>query len=133
MPISVVIITKNEEENLRKSLPQLSWCEDIVVVDDNSSDQTVSVAESYGCQVHRRAFDGFGTQKQFAVSKTKFNWVLNIDADEVLTDDLVQELKQLDLSGDEPCGYMVPIRHVFMGKVFRHGKESRFFKLVSNK
>jgi glycosyltransferase involved in cell wall biosynthesis len=127
--ISVVIITRNEEENLKKSLPKLHWCEDIIVVDDHSTDHTVSVAESFGCQVHRRTFDGFGTQKQFAVSRARFNWILNIDADEVLTDDLIEELKQLDLEKTGYSGFEIPVRHVFLGKIFRHGKESKYFHL----
>jgi glycosyltransferase involved in cell wall biosynthesis len=126
--VSVVIITKNEEENLRKSLPKLHWCEDIVVVDDNSNDRTISVAESFGCKVFSRSFDGFGTQKQFAVSKTRFRWVLNIDADEVMSDELIEEIKQLDLES-RMAGYEIPIRHVFMGKVFKYGKESKYYHL----
>jgi glycosyltransferase involved in cell wall biosynthesis len=127
--ISVVIITKNEEENLRKSLPKLSWCEDIIVIDDNSTDQTIAVAESFGCRVFTRTLDGFGAQKQFAVSKTKFDWVLNIDADEVMSDDLVQEIQLLDLSRPVITGYQVPVRHVFMNRIFRYGKESKFYHL----
>jgi glycosyltransferase involved in cell wall biosynthesis len=127
--ISVVIITKNEEENLKRSLPKLYWCEDIVVVDDQSTDHTVSIAESFGCKVHRRVFDGFGRQKQFAVSQAQFQWVLNIDADEVLSDDLIEELKQLDLEHTQYSGFMIPIRHVFMGRVFKYGKESRYYHL----
>lgn len=125
--ISVIIITKNEEENLLKSLPRLSWCDDIVVVDDNSTDKTVEIAESFGCKVQRRTFDGFGTQKQFAVSKTRHPWVLNIDADEVLSDELIEEIKALRLEQVKYSAFAIPVRHVFLDKTFKYGKESRFY------
>ncbi len=129
MQISVIIIAKNEEDNLRRSLPKLSWCEDIIVVDDNSTDNTVAVAELFGAKVYGRTFDGYGPQKKFGISKARFDWILNIDADEVLTDALIDELRKLDLESGGFSGFEIPVRHVFMGKVFRHGKESRFYHL----
>lgn len=125
MQISAVIIAKNEEENLKKSLPKLSWCDDIVVVDDYSKDSTSAIAISFGCRVFQRQFDGYGTQKQFAVSKARHQWILNIDADEVLSDELIREIQSLAVSG-KYSGYTIPVRHVFMGKIFMHGKESRY-------
>ncbi len=129
MSLSVIIITKNEAENLKLSLPQLKWCKDIVLVDDNSTDDTVKIAEAFGCRIFSRTFDGFGTQKQFAVSQTKFNWILNIDADEVMSDELVAEITNLNLESSDISGYELPIRHVFLDKIFRHGKEGRFYHL----
>lgn len=125
MQISVIIIAKNEEENLKRSLPLLSWCDDIVLIDDCSTDKTAEIAASFGAQVYQRTFDGFGTQKRFAVSKTKYDWVLNIDADECLQEDLIQEILQLE----EEAGiaaYELPIQHVFLGKIFKYGKESKY-------
>lgn len=124
--ISAVIIAKNEEENLKKSLPKLSWCDDIVVVDDYSTDNTSAVATSFGCKVFQRRFDGYGTQKQFAVSQAKHSWILNIDADEVLSDELVNEIRNLNSGAGKYSGYTIPIRHVFMGKIFKYGKESKY-------
>lgn len=124
--ISAVIIARNEEENLKKSLPKLSWCDDIVVVDDYSTDNTSAVAASFGCKVFQRHFDGYGTQKQFAVSKARHQWILNIDADEVLSDELVREIQGLDANAGKYSGYTIPIRHVFMGRIFMHGKESKY-------
>lgn len=126
--ISVVIIAKNEEDNLNMSLPKLGWCNDVVVIDDNSTDKTKEVAESFNASVFQRTFDGFGTQKQFAVAQTKNDWVLNIDADELLTDELMNEIQQLSLH-DNSIAYELPIRHVFLGKVFRYGKESKYYHL----
>ncbi len=129
MPVSTIIIAKNEAANLKLSLPQLKWCSDIVLIDDNSTDETLAIAESFGCRVFKRTFDGYGIQKQFAVSKAQNQWILNIDADEVLSDELVEEIAQLNLEDNEIVGYEIPIRHVFLGKVFKYGKESRFYHL----
>lgn len=125
MRISAVIIARNEAENLSKSLPKLSWCDEIVLVDDESSDSTVDVALSFGVKVHSRKFDGFGTQKKFAVSKASNNWILNIDADEVLSDELIAEISQLK-EDNQTNAFTIPIRHVFLGKIFRYGKESSY-------
>ena len=125
MQISVVIIAKNEGENLKRSLPKLHWCDDIVLIDDCSTDQTTETALAFGAKVFQRAFDGFGTQKQFGVSKTQHNWVLNIDADEVMEDDLIQEILSLK-EQDGISAYELSIRHVFLGRVFLHGKESNY-------
>jgi glycosyltransferase involved in cell wall biosynthesis len=93
--ISVVIITKNEEENLKKSLPKLFWCDEIVIVDDHSTDNTVKLAKQYNCKVYNYIFENFGKQKRLAVSLAQNNWVLSLDADEVLSDELINELKSL--------------------------------------
>lgn len=125
MKISVVIITKNEEQNIGRTLSRLSWCDDIVVLDDFSADETKKIAQEFGARLFERKFDGFGTQKQYAVSQAKHDWVLNIDADEVLSDALIAELKSLNTESSFTA-YEIPIRHVFMGKEFKFGKESKF-------
>lgn len=128
MKISTFIIAKNEAENLRRSLPKLAWCSDISVIDDCSVDETKLIAQSFKATVHERKFDGFGTQKQFAVTKTQHKWVLNIDADEVLTDELIKEIDAL-IFDDDVVGYEIPIQLVFLGKIFKYGKESKYYHL----
>ncbi len=128
-PISVVIIAKNEAENLKLSLPMLSWCNEIILIDDYSTDQTAAIAQSFGAKVFQNKFDGFGAQKQFGVAKTTYDWVLNLDADEVLSEGLVEELKQLIANEPNLAGYQLPIRHLFLGKAFRYGRESNFLHL----
>jgi glycosyltransferase involved in cell wall biosynthesis len=125
MQISVIIIAKNEAENLKRSLPKLHWCDDIVLIDDCSRDQTAEIAKSFGAKVFQRAFDGFGTQKQYAVAQSIHPWVLNLDADEVMDDALIDEILALKES-EEVSAYQLPIQHVFLGKVFKHGKESNY-------
>ena len=127
-PVSAVIITLNESFNLKKSLPKLYWCNEIIVVDSGSSDDTVAVAKHFGCKVFNRSFDNYGSQKKYAFSLAKNNWILSIDADEVLSDNLVGELKS-EMRSPAFTGYYVPINLVFMGKVFKFGKEARMFRL----
>jgi glycosyltransferase involved in cell wall biosynthesis len=123
--ISTIIIAKNEADNLKKTLPRLHWCDDIVVIDDNSTDETAQIAAAFKARVFKRSFDGFGPQKQFAVTQTVNEWVLNIDADEYLSDALIEELNQLSPPAKTDA-FQIPIQHVFLGKVFKYGKESSY-------
>lgn len=132
-PISTVIITYNEEHNLSRSLAKLTWCDEIIVVDSGSTDRTLEICAQYGCKIFYRAFDGYGRQKQYAVSLARNKWVLCLDADEVLSDNLVEELQQL-MENPTCNGYLIPLTFVFMGKEFRHGKEAwRYFLRLFNK
>ncbi len=128
MQISTFIIVKNEAENLILSLPKLYWCKDIVLVDDMSTDDTIEIAKKYNATIYNKKMDGFGAQKQYAASKTQNKWVLNLDADEILSDKLIEELKNLDLNNNI-SGYEIARRHVFLGKIFMYGKESKAYHL----
>jgi glycosyltransferase involved in cell wall biosynthesis len=131
--VTAVLITLNEELNLKRTLPQLNWCDEIIVVDSGSTDNTVQICRNFGCKVVHRAFDGYGTQKQFAVSLSRNNWILSIDADEVLSDELVDEIKT-EMEAPRASGYLLPMNLVFLGKEFTFGKESnRFFLRLFNK
>lgn len=131
--LSTVIITCNEESNLQRSLPKLTWCDEIIIVDSGSTDNTIEVCKKYGCKIYYRRFDGYGAQKQFAVSLARNKWVLCLDADEVLSDGLVDEIKE-EMKNPLAAGYLIPMTFVFMGKEFRYGKEAwRYFLRLFNK
>ena len=127
--ISCVIITHNEEERIAKTLESAAWCDEIIVVDSGSTDKTIDICRQYGCRVEHRNFNGFGEQKQFAVSLTSNNWILSIDADEVVTTELKEEILTL-LSKKNICcqGYWIPITLVFLNQKFNYGTESKNFK-----
>jgi glycosyltransferase involved in cell wall biosynthesis len=120
--ISAVMITLNEGKAIERTLQALEWCDEIVVVDSGSTDQTQEICERYGCKFIYRKFDGYGTQKHFAVAQASNDWVLSIDADEVVTPELRQEITALFASGcPHEKGFNVPISLVFMGKLLRFG------------
>jgi glycosyltransferase involved in cell wall biosynthesis len=94
--LSVVIITHNEEKNILRCLESVKpIANEIVVVDSLSTDNTASICSEFGCKVYQREFDGYGTQKQFAVDMVTNDWVLSLDADEVVSDKLRSELKRM--------------------------------------
>lgn len=128
MKISVVIIAKNEEKNLQKTLPSLSWADEIIVVDDHSIDRTKELAESFGCKVSNRKMEGFGPQKRAGVELAVNSWVLNMDADEVMPEALKEEILALDLS-KEPYTYDIGFNMVFLGHVFKYGKERGYRRI----
>ena len=94
--LSVVIITHNEEKNILRCLESVKpIADEIIVVDSMSSDNTVRMCRESSCRVFQREFDGYGTQKQFAVDRSSNDWVLSIDADEVVTEELQEEINHL--------------------------------------
>lgn len=122
--ISVFIITFNEEKIIEKCLEKLGSFDEIIVVDSGSTDNTVSICESFGAKVIYRKFDNFGLQKQFALDQTKNGWTLSLDADEVLSEALITEISNLDFSSDYNA-YTIPRTHVFLNKVFTYGAENK--------
>lgn len=122
--ISAVMITLNELENLKRSIPSLSFCDEIIIVDSGSTDGSIEYARSMGCQVHGRAFDHFGAQKAHAASLARNDWVFNLDADEWVTPELAREIAGLILDSDI-SGIWIRSRLVFLGREFKFGRESR--------
>ncbi len=132
--VSAVIITYNEEKNIRRTLQQLYWCDEVVIVDSYSTDNTLAICKEFGCTIFSRKFEGYGEQKRFAVLQASNDWVLCIDADEVLTDKLIWEMTEELLSGTPCSGFSVRMNLVFLDKEFVHGKESgRYFLRLFNK
>lgn len=128
--ISCVIITLNEEENIRKTLEAVSWCDEIIVVDSGSEDKTIDICKEFDCKIFNREFKGYGGQKSYAVSLAKNNWILNIDADEVVSVNLKNEIESI-FSKDEINynGFCLPRSLVFLGKRFKYGRESKEYHL----
>lgn len=125
LKISVIIIAFNEERIIEECLKKLYWTDEIIVVDSGSTDATVAICEKYNAKVSYKKFVGYGEQKQFALDQTSNDWVISLDADEVLTDELINEIQtQLSKSDNEIVGYYIKSRMIFSGKVFRYGNES---------
>lgn len=120
--ISVVILTFNEAQNLPRALASVHWCDDVLVVDSGSTDQTVAIAEAAGARVLVRPFDSFARQRNHAMDAGGFRhpWVLHLDADEAVTPDLHRELSGIAANPVAAFPvYRVPSRLIFMGAWLR--------------
>jgi glycosyltransferase involved in cell wall biosynthesis len=118
--LSVVIITLNEEKNLARCLDSVQdIADEIVVIDSFSTDKTEEIVKAYGGKVFQQTFDGYVNQKNFANSKATYNHILSLDADEALSDELKESVKQakLDFKAD---GYTLNRLTNYAGKWVRH-------------
>jgi glycosyltransferase involved in cell wall biosynthesis len=117
MNISVLILAYNEAVNLPACLDALAWCDDIVVIDSGSGDSTAEIARKRGAKVLVRPFDNFAAQRNFGLlhGDLRHDWVLHLDADEVLTDKFVATLRQLD-PPPEVEAYRVPSKLMLFGQ-----------------
>ena len=117
MKVSVLILTCNKSANLPACLGALAWCDDIVVVDSGSTDDTVEIAERHGARILKRPFDTFASQRNFGLEhgNMRYEWVLHLDADEILTDAFVSALGRLDAPNNLD-GYRVPSKLMLFGQ-----------------
>ena len=117
--ISVIIITKNEELNIRDCLESVKWADEIIVIDSGSSDATVEICKEYTSKVYVTDWPGFGPQKNRALKYVQYEWVLSIDADERVTEELRNEIYSV-VNSKEFRGYMIPRLSNYCGKFLRH-------------
>jgi glycosyltransferase involved in cell wall biosynthesis len=139
--LSVAIITLNEAENLSRTLASVEFADEIVVVDSGSTDRTVEIARSFKAKVFSETWTGFAKQKNSAIDKCGGTWVLSLDADEELTEELQTEIRGM-LEADEQItpqvdGYRLRLRHMFLGRWMRYGGyypdlKLRLFRRVTN-
>lgn len=131
LPVSVFLITRNEEARLGRTLAAVQpIAGEIVVVDSGSTDQTVEIARSYGARVVQQEWLGYGPQKRFAEEQCRHDWLFNLDADEVVTPRLVAEIRQLFHGGPpQPGAFRVCIQNVYPGEARPRGF-ARKFKVV---
>lgn len=118
--LSVIIITKNEASHIGRCLESVSWADEIIVLDSGSQDDTVSLCRHYTDKVYETDWPGFGVQKQRALDKAKGDWVLSIDADEVVTPELRAEIEKA-LRQERYNGYEIPRLSSYCGRQMRHG------------
>lgn len=114
-PVSAFLITRNEEQRLPATLAALQWADEIVVVDSGSVDRTEEIARDAGARFHHHDWTGYGAQKRHAEGLCSHDWVLNVDADEVVTDELAREIADLLATRPSPAGYRVRILNVYPG------------------
>lgn len=122
--LSAVVLTKNEEKNLKDALMRLGFCDEIVVIDDFSEDQTVSIAKKFGAKVFQRKLGGnFAEQRNFGLECATGRWILFIDADERVTPELAREILELVKNEEnEVRGALIERSDVIYGKKVRFGE-----------
>jgi glycosyltransferase involved in cell wall biosynthesis len=121
MKLSVVIIARNEEVNLPRCLDSVKWADEIIVVDSGSVDRTVQIAQESGARIVNTEWTGFGPVKQAGVNAAEGEWVLSIDADEVVPEALADEINAMLKKDNETVGYYLPRLTQFLGRWMRHG------------
>lgn len=126
--LSIVLITLNEEQNIKRCLESCPSGAEIIVLDSGSSDGTVELAKSLGAQVYHRAFTDYSEQKNVALTYATRKWVLSLDADEVLDSALAQSIKEIvgEKSSNGYCGFRIRRQLVFMNRRLRYGRTVDF-------
>jgi glycosyltransferase involved in cell wall biosynthesis len=120
MTLSVCVICRNEEPNIRRCLESATWTDEIIVVDSMSQDKTVEIAREYTDKVYQKAWPGYVDQKNFAVSKASGSWILSVDADEEITATLRNEILDEIKKDDAKDGYRIPRRSFYQGRWINH-------------
>lgn len=124
VPVSVVVLTRNEALNIEDCLRSVDWAREIFVVDSLSEDRTVEIARAVGAQTFLHAFSGYADQRNWALENLPFRneWVLMLDADERMTGALAREITQALQHGSDGCdGFYLRRRLIFLGRWLKHG------------
>jgi glycosyltransferase involved in cell wall biosynthesis len=122
VPVSVLVPVKNEADNLVRCLPALAWADEVFVVDSQSTDSTVAIAESLGARVVQFHFNGtYPKKKNWALDNLPFRneWVLIVDADEVVVPELANEIARRT-AANEADGFYLNMKYFFLGRRIRH-------------
>ncbi len=117
--LSAIIITRNEAKNIAACLESVAFCDEQIVVDSGSTDDTVAIASGCGARVTTNEWAGFGAQKNVALSLARGDWVLSVDADERVPPPLAAEIVAAVASGAAD-GYEMPRLSTFLGRPMRH-------------
>lgn len=119
--ISVTIITLNEEQNIKRCLQSLQWADEIVVLDTFSLDRTVEICKKFTDKVFQEKWHGYGQQKNLCASRTSYRWVLNIDADEVVSPECGEAIQRILKEGPNHPVYQFPRKNFFGHRWVRFG------------
>ncbi len=131
-PLSVIVIALNEERNIAECLEGVRWVDEIILVDSGSKDATVKLAGQFGAKVFVQPWESFAEAKTFAVSKSRNNWILWLDADERVPRALAVEIQELLKEPALKAAYSVARRAYFLGRWMRYsgwypGRVARLF------
>jgi glycosyltransferase involved in cell wall biosynthesis len=123
LPLSVVIVTKNEEDNLEDCLKSIyAWVEEIIIIDDQSTDKTLEIAQRYTDKIFIRKWDLEGKQRNWGAGQAKNTWVMMLDADERMNIELRREMEEVLSQNDgKTVAYWIPRKNYFGNKWLRYG------------
>ncbi len=121
MGLSAVIITKNEEDNLERCLQSLAFCDEIIVLDSDSTDRTQEIAKRYTSHVYNEKWKGFEAQRTLALTYATHEWILSIDADEEVSLELRNEIVTALNSESESVAYSLPRKTIHFDRWIRYG------------
>ena len=122
LPISIVIITRNVDSNIKACLESVSWADEIVIVDNHSTDKTLEIAKQYNPMIYHDTWDMEGSIRNRAYARAKNQWVLSLDPDERVSPELYAQIKDFLDKGTEYASFSVAMRSIFGGKYWiRYG------------
>src|SRR3989339_985927 len=125
MDISVIILTKNEERNIKKAIKSVSFCNEIIVIDDDSTDKTIELAKSEGAKVYERKSNGdFAAQRNWAMEKAIHDWILYIDADEAISIELRKEIADIKMNFQHSA-YLIKRRDYWWSREMKYGETQK--------
>lgn len=133
-PLSVCVTTLNNAATIERCLASVAFAQELIVLDSGSDDETVAIARRYAADVHTRAFDDYGPQKQAAVNLARHDWVLLLDADEALTAEAATEIQSLLRSTPACAGYRLPrIEQMFWTWQHPATRANRYLRLFDRR
>lgn len=121
LPLSLVIITLNEEKNIERCIKSVPFASEVIVVDTYSKDKTVELAKALSAKVFQKDWSGYGAQKAYATSLASNEWILSLDADEALSPELARELYSQFNTLNPKIGYQFPRKSYHMGRWISYG------------
>ncbi|HEX7041635.1 MAG TPA: glycosyltransferase family 2 protein [Patescibacteria group bacterium] len=123
MRLSIIVLTKNSEKEIDRTLKSVLFADEIITIDDNSNDNTLEVAKKYNAKIFKRDLNGnFSAQRNFGLSKASGEWIFFVDSDEEVSKQLASEILSKITSGNNLDGYFVKRQDIMWGKVIKHGE-----------
>jgi glycosyltransferase involved in cell wall biosynthesis len=117
--VGAALIVRNEEKQIARCLQGVQWADEIVVVDGLSTDRTADICRQYGAKVVSNPWEGYVRQRRIALSHIDSEWVLMVDADEVVSPPLAEEIRRFVASDEQASGCLISRRNYFLGKWIR--------------
>lgn len=125
--ITTVVLTRNDENVIERCVKSFQWCDEVIVVDDESTDGTIGIAKKYGAKIFvRKLNDDFAAQRNFGLEKATGEWVLFVDSDEIVSTELATEIKEIaslkTSRNDSLVGYYIKRKDYWGGRWLTHGE-----------